>query len=76
MSSANGLNLDQSKILSSGNGLNAGKIKIFVFERVKNIVGKGKNSGYQHFLLFPQLFQRPSLSGLLNVLKRVKLGLV
>ena len=27
---------------------------IFVFDRVKNIVGKGENTGYQHFLLFPQ----------------------
>ena len=24
----------------------------FVFERVENIVGKGENAGYQHFLLF------------------------
>ena len=23
------------------------------FRRVKNIVGKGENAGYQHFLLFP-----------------------
>ena len=28
------------------------KVK-FVLERVKNIVGKGENAGYQHFLLFP-----------------------
>ena len=25
----------------------------FVFGRVENIVGKGENAGYQHFLLFP-----------------------
>ena len=24
--------------------------------RVKNILGKGENSGYQHFLLFPTMF--------------------
>ena len=24
----------------------------------ENIVGKGENAGYQHFLLFPQYFQR------------------
>ena len=24
-----------------------------VFERVKDIVGKGENAGYQHFLHFP-----------------------
>ena len=28
----------------------------FVFDRVENIVGKGENDGYQHFLLFPQCF--------------------
>ena len=27
---------------------------------VENIVGKGKNAGNQHFLLFPQCFQQPS----------------
>ena len=32
-------------------------------DRVENIVGKGENAGYQHFLLFPQCFQKPSLSG-------------
>ena len=28
----------------------------FVWGRVENIVGKGENAGYQHFLLFPQCF--------------------
>ena len=28
--------------------------------RVENIVGKGENAGYQHFLLFPQCFQKAS----------------
>ena len=26
-----------------------------VFDRVENIVGKGENAGYQHFVLFPQM---------------------
>ena len=30
----------------------------FVLGRVENIVGKGENAGYQHFLLFPQCFQK------------------
>ena len=30
----------------------------FVLKRVENIVGKGENAGYQHFLLFPQCFQK------------------
>ena len=29
----------------------------FVLGREENIVGKGENAGYQHFLLFPQCFQ-------------------
>ena len=32
--------------------------KLFVLERVENIVKKGENAGYQHFLLFPQCFQK------------------
>ena len=31
---------------------------IFVFDTLENIVGKGENAGYQHFLLVPQCFQR------------------
>ena len=31
---------------------------ISVVDRVKNIVGKGENAGYQHFLPFPQCFQK------------------
>ena len=30
--------------------------------RVENIVGKGENAGYQHFLLYPQCFQKASSS--------------
>ena len=39
----------------------------FLFERVENIVGKGENAGYQHFLLFPQCFQKDSFTGSLKV---------
>ena len=35
--------------------------------RVENIVRKGENVGYQHFLLFPQCFQKASFSELLKV---------
>ena len=34
---------------------------------VENIVGKGENAGHQHFLLFPQCFQKVYFSGLLKV---------
>ena len=43
------------------------KMIIFVFDRVENIVGKGENAGYQHFLLFAQCFQKTCLSGSLKV---------
>ena len=43
------------------------KIEIFSLERVENIVGKGENAGYQHFLLFLQCFQKTSHTGLLKV---------
>ena len=39
----------------------------FVLWRVENIVGKGENAGYQHFLLFPQCFQNGSYKGSLKV---------
>ena len=38
------------------------KLKI-VLRRVENVVGKGENAGYQHFLLFPQCFQKVSYAG-------------
>ena len=33
---------------------------ISVFDGVENIVGKRENVGYQHFLLFPQCFEKAS----------------
>ena len=44
----------------------AKKLK-FVLGRVENIVGKGENAAYQHFLLFPQCFQKASVLGSLKV---------
>ena len=38
-----------------------------VCNRVENIVGKGENAGYQHFLLFPQCFRKSTISGSLKV---------
>ena len=35
--------------------------------RVENLVGKGENAGHQHFLLFPQYFQKTSFPGSLKV---------
>ena len=66
--------------LPNGNVLDWTKVKVFaddklnyatiinsVFDRIENIVGKGENAGYQHFLLFPQCFQKYSFSGSLKV---------
>ena len=39
------------------------KLKKNVLGRVENIVGKGENAGYQHFLLFLQCFQKDSFPG-------------
>ena len=64
----NNIFLGWAKLKAFADGiLNAGKINISVFERVENIVGKGENAGYQHFLLFPQCFEKQSLSGSLKV---------
>ena len=46
---------------------NIAKIKISLFDRVENTVGKGENAGYQHFLLFPQCFQKSCSLGSLEV---------
>ena len=56
------------------------KLKL-VFGRVENIVSKGENPCHQHFLLFPQHFQKDFVqvsqkSGLCgNVLNGIILGL-
>ena len=39
----------------------------FALGMVENIVGKGENAGYQHFLLFPRCFQEATFSGSLKV---------
>ena len=36
---------------------------IGVTDWVENILGKGENAGYRHFLLFPQCFQKASFPG-------------
>ena len=40
--------------------LDVATMNISLFDRVENTVGKGKNAGYQHFLLFPYCFPKPS----------------
>ena len=47
--------------------LNFAKIMIPPFDGIEIAVGKGENGGYQHFLLFPQSFPKPSSVGSLKV---------
>ena len=49
------------------NKLNIGKMKISLYDRVENTVGKGENTGFQHFLFFSQCFPKSSSIGLLKV---------
>ena len=39
------------------------KLMISVLDRVENILRKGENAGFQHFLLLPRCFQRSFVSG-------------
>ena len=61
------INLSRLKAFACDKKKNAALMTIFVFEWVENILGKGENAGYQHFLLFPQCFQKGCSSGSLKV---------
>ena len=51
--------LDWSKLKAfADDKLNLAEKFKFALGRVENIMGKGENAGYQHFLLFPR-FKRP-----------------
>ena len=58
MSSAICFNLDQSKILSSGNGLSVQSHLITALRKkaFENGMVNGENAGNQHFLLFATMF--------------------
>ena len=50
-------NLTLSKLKAfADNEINVTLMIKSVFDRVKNIVGKAENAGYQYFLLFKQFF--------------------
>ena len=55
------------------NKVNFYKTVVSDFDRVESIVCKGENAGYQHFLLFPQCFQKPCFSGSFNSLPNYKI---
>ena len=50
------LHLSKSKAFADDKTNVTQNVKYFL-ERIGNIVEKGENAGYQHFLLFPQCFQ-------------------
>ena len=61
--------LDWSKLKAfADNKTDATEKSKLVMGRVENIVVKGENAGHQHFLIFPQCFQRVSYTGSLKFL--------
>ena len=61
--------LDWPKLKAfANNEINLTQKLKFVLEWVENIVGKGENAGNQHFLLFPQCFQKTFISRWLKVM--------
>ena len=49
------------------NKINVTRELEFAVGREENIVEKEENAGYQHFLLFPQCFQKASFTEVLKV---------
>ena len=58
------LNLSKQKAFADYR-MNVAKMRIYVFKRAENIVGKGEIAGYQHFLLFALGFQKVFSSGVI-----------
>ena len=59
---------DWSKLKAfADNKINVAEKLKFVLGRLENIVGKGENAGYQHFLLCLECFQKVSYTGSLKV---------
>ena len=53
--------LDLSKLKAfADDKLKIIKMMISLFDRVENTLGKGETASYQHSLLFPQCFPKPS----------------
>ena len=63
----NGKILDLSKFKRSADDtLMLVKMVIFISYMIENVVVKGENAGYQHFLLFQKRFRKASFSGSLK----------
>ena len=60
--------IDQSSLKAFADDIvNVVQMMIDVTDWVENIEGKGENTGYHYFLLFPQCFHKASFPGLLKV---------
>ena len=60
--------LDQSQLKAfAENKIEVIQMAKFVLDMIENIVGKEENAGYQHFLFFPQCFQKSLSPGSLKV---------
>ena len=65
---ANDKTLDVTKLKAFAiDQINVAQTLISIFDWIENIVGKGENAGYQHFLLFPQCFLKAYFFGSLKV---------
>ena len=53
------------------NKINIGKTLKTVYGKVENIVGKGENAGYHHFLPFSQCFEQAYLLSVVRSWDRV-----
>ena len=60
------LKMGKCRIVSKRKMNMTGMIRV-VFESEVNMVGNGENTGYQHFLLFPQYLLKPSLYGKMQI---------
>ena len=63
-SSSNDKILDWSKLKElADDKISITEKEKFGLKQIENIMGKGENAGYQHFLLFPLCFQRAYFLG-------------
>ena len=59
--------LDVTKLKAfADDKFNVDRMLTSLLDRVENTVGKEENADYQHFLLFPQCFAKPSSLGSLK----------
>ena len=60
--------LNETKLKAvADNKSNVARMTIALFDRVENTVGKGENADCQHFLHFPQYFQKASFLEVIKV---------